>query len=201
MIACLTGKVDSVSGESCILDVQGVGYQVFMPLSALEQLSRWDAETVKIYTHYHLREDGISLYGFLTADDKSIFEKIISVSGVGPKTALAIIGVLSAEGFQDAIINEDLRALTSVSGVGAKTAQRLILELKGKVAKTYTGPSGMPSAVSTRRSMVGDAVDALTALGYSSKEAAAAVEEVHQTNPSLTTPELVRQALRNLGRK
>ncbi|HOP73808.1 MAG TPA: Holliday junction branch migration protein RuvA [Bacillota bacterium] len=201
MIACLTGKVDSVSGESCILDVQGVGYQVFMPLPALEQLSRSEAETVKIYTYYHLREDGVSLYGFLTPDDKNIFEKIIGVSGVGPKTALAIIGGLSSEGFKDAIIHEDQRALTSVSGVGAKTAQRLILELKGKIAKTYTGSLGMSSTANIQRSNMGDAVDALTALGYSTKEAAAAVEEVHQSNPSLTTPELVRQALRNLGRK
>jgi len=201
MIACLTGKVDSVSGESCIIDVHGVGYQVFMPLSALEQLSRSEADTVKIYTYYHLREDGVSLYGFLTPDDKSVFEKIISVSGVGPKTALALIGVLSAEGFQEAILNEDQRALTSVSGVGTKTAQRLILELKGKITKSYAGSLGASPAAQVRRSNMGDAVDALTALGYSSKEAAAAVEEVHRANPSLTTPELVRQALRNLGRK
>jgi Holliday junction DNA helicase RuvA len=97
-------------------------------------------------------------------------------------------------------MNEDHQALTSVSGVGLKTAQRLILELKGKIARSYTGPA--PAGVSTeRRSVVSDAVDALGALGYSSKEAAVAVEAIYRADNSLTTPELVRQALRNLGRK
>lgn len=201
MIATLTGKVDSVSGESCIIDVNGVGYRVFMALSALEQLSRSGMETVKIYTHFQLREDGAVLFGFLTPGDKSVFEKIISVSGVGPKTALTIIGVLTGEGFQEAILNEDHQSLTRVSGVGLKTAQRLILELKGKISRGYTVATGASLTAPVRFSAVSDAVDALSALGYSSKEATAAVEEIYRNDPALTTPELVRKALKNLGRK
>lgn len=200
MIATLTGKIESVNGESCVIDVNGVGYQVSMALSALEELSRREQETVKIYIHYHMREDGVTLFGFLTPEDKSVFEKIITVSGVGPKTALTILGVLSGERFKDAIMNEDHHALTSVSGVGLKTAQRLILELKGKIARSYTGPAAN-TAQSERQTVVSDAVDALGALGYSPKEAAAAVETIYRADPSLTTPELVRHALRNLGRK
>lgn len=199
MIATLTGKVDCVTGDSCILDVHGVGYRVLMPLPALEILSR-ESEPVKIYTHYHLREDGASLFGFLTQEDKNIFEKVIGVSGVGPKTALTILGVLSAERFQEAIYNEDHRALTSVSGVGLKTAQRLVLELKGKIVRTIG--SGLEGKTLTGSvNLFGDAVDALVALGYAQKEAVNAVETIYSTDKTLTTPELVRQALKNIGRK
>jgi Holliday junction DNA helicase RuvA len=199
MIATLTGKVDSVGGESCIIDVHGVGYHVFMPLTALESLSRETTE-VKIYTHFQLREDGASLFGFLTPEDKTIFEKVISVSGIGPKTGLAILGTLGAERFLDAIRDEDHRVLTGVSGVGLKTAQRLILELKGKLA--LVGVSGnAKQARAQAGSAFADAVDALATLGYPQKEAVMVVEEIISSEKQLTTPELVRRALKNLGRK
>lgn len=200
MIATLTGKVDSVSGDSCILDVNGVGYQVLMPLPALEKLSR-ETGIVKIHTHYHQREDGVSLFGFLSSDDKAIFEKIIGVSGVGPKTALTILGVLTAEQFQKAIATEDHRTLTGVSGVGLKTAQRLVLELKGKLVRPIGAPTDGETSPNASIHLFGDAVDALIALGYPQKEASSAVEAIYKVNKSLTTPELVRQALKNLGRK
>lgn len=197
MIAVLTGKVDSVGGESCILDVGGVGYQVFMPLTALEELSR-ETAAVRIYTHFHLREDAASLFGFLTPEDKAVFEKVISVSGIGPKTGLAILSQLGAEKFAEAVHNEDHRVLTSVSGVGLKTAQRIVLELKGKLIAV----SGSSKADEKARSGVfTDAVDALVALGYPQKEAVAVVEEIVAAEQNLTAPELVRRALKNLGRK
>lgn len=199
MIATLTGKVADVGGEGCIIDVNGVGYRVLMPLPALETLSR-TTEPVKIYTHFHLREDGASLFGFLTPEEKTIFEKIIGVSGIGPKTALAILSNVSGDSFREAIESENHRVLTGVSGVGLKTAQRLILELKGKLGRiTGSGTEGQKS--SRYVSVVGDAVDALIALGYPQKEAAAAVDAVYQKDTKLTTPEMVRLALRNLGRK
>lgn len=197
MIAVLTGKVESVSGESCIIDVNGVGYRVFMPLPALEILSR-EAANVKIYTHFHLREDGASLFGFLTPEDKAIFEKVISVSGIGPKTGLAILGSLGADKFLDAVHNEDHRVLTGVSGVGLKTAQRIILELKGKLV-SISGKEKSGGAV--HNTAFNDAVDALVTLGYPQKEAVAVVEEIAATERNLTTPEIVRRALKNLGRK
>ncbi|HEY8462538.1 MAG TPA: Holliday junction branch migration protein RuvA [Bacillota bacterium] len=194
MIAVLTGKVDSVSGESCILDVNGVGYRVLMPLPALEALSH-EHGVVKVYTHFHLREDGAFLFGFLNPEDKAIFEKIISVSGIGPKTGLAILGTLGATKFLEAVEQEDHRALTSVSGIGLKTAQRIILELKGKLvsisAKAKVSNAAANSAFT-------DAVDALVTLGYSQKEAVAVVSTIVATEPDLTTPEMVRRALQNL---
>ncbi|HYH03345.1 MAG TPA: Holliday junction branch migration protein RuvA, partial [Bacillota bacterium] len=145
-----------------------------------------------------LREDGASLFGFLTPEDKAIFEKVISVSGIGPKTGLAILGSLGAEKFLDAVHNEDHRVLTGVSGVGLKTAQRIILELKGKLVsvsgKEKTGDT-------TRNSAFSDTVDALVTLGYPQKEAVAVVEEIVAAERNLTTPEMVRRALKNLGRK
>lgn len=198
MIATLTGKVDSVSGESCIIDVNGVGYQVLMPLTALEILSR-ETGVVKLYTHFHLREDDASLFGFLTSEDKTIFEKVITVSGIGPKTGLAILGTLGAEQFQEAIQHEDHRLLTGVSGVGLKTAQRLILELKGKLVSV--GGKGQTTKQGDRDSAFTDTVEALVTLGYPQKEAVTVVEALIATERNLTTPELVRRALKNLGRK
>jgi Holliday junction DNA helicase RuvA len=200
MIATLTGLVTGVSGESCIIDVGGVGYRVFMPLSALETLSH-TAEPVKIFTHFHLREDCASLFGFLTTADKNIFEKIIGVSGIGPKTALAILGNLPGERFREAIQNEDHRVLTGVPGVGLKTAQRLVLELKGKLGGSIgSGEANIKSSTSVY-SPGGDAVDALVSLGYPQREAVNAVETLLADNKILTSPELVRLALKNLGRK
>lgn len=200
MIAALTGKVDSVAGDSCILDVNGVGFQVLMPLSALEILSR-ETEPVKIFTYFHLREDGANLYGFLNQADKHLFEKIIGVSGIGPKTALAILGTLSGDDFREAVRNEDYRALTGVSGVGQKTAQRLILELKDKLNKGIPPETSGLKPYSGFRSSVTDAIDALIALGYPAKEATATVESIGAADRNLTTPELVRKALRNLAPK
>jgi holliday junction DNA helicase RuvA len=200
MIATLTGTVTSVSGESCIIEVGGVGYLVSMPLSALETLSH-TLEPVKIYTHFHLREDGASLYGFLTPTDQSVFEKIIGVSGIGPKTALAILGSLPGERFREAIQSEDHRILTAVPGIGLKSAQRLILELKGKLGKTIGGGESNIKASEGVYSISGDAVDALVSLGYPQREAFSAVETLLAENKGLTSPELVRLALKNLGRK
>ena len=200
MIATLTGKVESVGGESCILEVNGVGYLISMPLSALEVLSH-TTEPVKIYTHFHIREDGANLYGFLTVADKTTFEKIIGVSGIGPKTALAILGTLSGDRFREAIENEDHRALTGVSGVGLKTAQRLILELKGKLSKVFSGDNAGIKSLSNYHSSVADAIDALVTLGYPVKEASAAAGAIVSSEQNLTTPEIVRKALKSLGRK
>ena len=113
-----------------------------------------------------MREDGISLFGFLNLEDKVVFEKIIGVSGIGPKTALAILSSLSGDSFREAIESEDHRVLTSISGIGLKTAQRLILYLKGKLGRISKGGTGDPRSNPRLTSPIGDAVDALIALGY-----------------------------------
>ncbi len=200
MIATLTGTVASVGGESCIIEVGGVGYLVNMPLPALEILSHTE-EQVKIFTHFHLREDGASLYGFLSNSDLNVFKKVIGVSGIGPKTALAIIGNLPGDRFREAIQSEDHRILTAIPGIGLKTAQRLILELKGKLGKTTGGMEPNTKSFENTFSVSGDAVDALVSLGYPQREAVTAVEALLSENKGLTSPELVRLALKNLGRK
>lgn len=200
MIATLTGQVAGVSGESCIIEVGGVGYRVFMPLSALETISRIN-EPIKVYTHFHLREDGASLFGFLSQSDKQIFEKIIGVSGIGPKTALAILGAFSGERFREAIQNEDQRILTGIPGVGLKTAQRLILELKGKLPGSFSGGEPAGKSQSSIINQGGDAVDALISLGYPPKEAVNVVDALLVDHKNLTSPELVKLALKSLGRK
>jgi Holliday junction DNA helicase RuvA len=139
------------------------------------------------------------LFGFLTSEDKTIFEKVITVSGIGPKTGLAILGTLGAEQFQEAIQHEDQRLLTGVSGVGLKTAQRLILELRGKLVAV--GGKGQAPKQGGRDSAFTDTVEALVTLGYPQKEAVTVVETLIATERNLTTPELVRRALKNLGRK
>lgn len=200
MIATLTGTVTGVGGENCIIEVAGVGYLVNMPLPALEVLSHTE-EAVKIYTHFHLREDGASLYGFLSNSDLTVFKKIIGVSGIGPKTALAILGNLPGDRFREAVQSEDHRILTAVPGIGLKTAQRLILELKGKLGKSAGSPESSVKTLESAFSVSADAVDALVSLGYPQREAVTAVEALLSENKGLTSPELVRLALKNLGRK
>jgi len=198
MIATLMGKVERVSGESCIVEVNGVGYLVYMSLPSLEIVSR-EIDMVKIYTHFQMREDGVTLFGFLSPEEQTVFQKIISVSGVGPKTGLAILGRFSADELRAAIQREDHHVLTSVSGVGLKTAQRLVLELKGKLGSiTLNGENVKVNLVNSSSS---DAIDALIALGYPNKEAQQAVESIIALDQKLTTPELVRKALQHLGRR
>jgi Holliday junction DNA helicase RuvA len=197
MIATLTGKVSEITGGCCFLDVNGVGYEVRVPLASLEELAGTGGE-VKLYTHLHLREDCAQLFGFPTLDEKRVFEKIVGVSGIGPKTALSILSVLTVDRFRQAVAAEDHRLLASVPGIGAKTAQRLVLELQGKLAaphgeKTngYAGGSG---------GEIADAVEALVALGYQMPVALQAVEAAAAENENATVPTLVRSALKRLAR-
>jgi len=119
MIATLTGRVAEVSGGCCLLDVGGVGYEVRVPLSALEELAQASGE-VKLHTHLHLREDGAQIFGFLTVAEKRVFERIIGVSGLGPKIALSILSVLAVDRVRQAVEAEDYRLLASVPGSGRK---------------------------------------------------------------------------------
>lgn len=119
MIATLRGHAVTISADSCILEVQGVGYQVFMPLSALDELRRLSGE-VLIHTYQYVREDALVLYGFLHPDDKSLFTQVISVSGIGPKTGLAMLSALPADRLRDAVRREDAKLISSVPRHRAK---------------------------------------------------------------------------------
>lgn len=198
MIATLSGVVNQVGADFCLLDVGGIGFQIYMPLTALEELATVEGRiTIQVYLHH--REDAMTLYGFLKPEEKRLFTQIIGVSGIGPKTALAILSVLSAERFCQAILSEDTSTLTEAPGIGLKSAQRLILELKAKISKSMTAdPAWSATPVYTGNQVVKDAIDALVALGYTPTVAAETVGKAYHGNSSLGVPELVRQALKLL---
>jgi len=196
MIAALRGKVIAVNPGSCLLDVGGVGYEVHMPLPALAVLIE-AREEVTLHTHLHLREDLLQLFGFLDLEEKKVFERLIAVSGIGPKIALSMLSVLSVERIGRAIETDDHRLLASVPGIGQKTAQRLVLELKGKFAMSRNGASAQTGPANSE---MADAVEALIALGYTVQAALQAVESAAAEENVRTASTLIRAALKRLSR-
>ncbi len=181
MIAYVNGVVDIISEDNVVLDVGGIGYNIKISASTAEKLPG-AGKQVKLYTYTSVREDAIQLFGFLSRNDLDIFKKCISVSGIGPKGALAILSVLDADSLRFAILTGDAKAISKAPGIGAKTAERLILELKGKVRAEDTqigqeiGGSeseGVMDNVQKR-----EAVEALVSLGYGRTEAVKAVNAV-----------------------
>lgn len=186
MIGYLKGIIEEVESESLLLDVSGVGFRVYVPVSVLERGVR-AGDDVKVYTHMQVREDGMQLFGFFDRDDLEVFQLLISVSGIGPKGALAVLSALSADDLRFAVLSEDADVITKAPGIGRKTAQKLILELKDKFklddafekkfrhAEQGTGPAG--ATVPSDTDAAADAVQALVALGYSNTEALQAVRK------------------------
>jgi Holliday junction DNA helicase RuvA len=193
MIAYLRGQVKIKSDKYIILDVAGVGYQVFVSPAALKEIG--DKQEIELYTHLYLREDAQELYGFLNLEERDFFELLLSVSGVGPKGALGVLSIASLEAVKRAIIHGDPQVLTKVSGIGKKTAERIVVELKNKIEIT----SGEEQTIYP--SEVGDsaAIDALVGLGYSASEARDALKEVDKEITEVE--ERVRAALKLLGKK
>lgn len=197
MIAFIKGKLADVQAGAVVLDVGGIGYKVQVPLSLLHRLPAQGGE-VMLHTHLAVREDSFNLYGFQEQSELDFFLKLLNVSGVGPKGALAILTIFPPGELGRAIINEDIISLTRVPGVGKKTAGRIVLELKDKVSglavEQDTGHDGGGREI--------DAVEALEALGYSAAEARRAVKEAHaQFDEKPPVAELVRNALRLLMKK
>lgn len=199
MIASLRGILMSIATDYCILEVHGVGYQIHMPLSALEQLRRQTGE-VTVHTLQYVREDILALYGFLQPEEKELFSMIIGVSGIGPKTALALLSSLPGDRFRDAIRREDVRSLASAPGIGQKSAQRLVLELKSKLGKVVSTSAEYGDSKIVTNTSVDDTVAALTALGYPTGEVLRIVEEISNAQPNRPVGEMVREALKQLGK-
>lgn len=171
MISKLTGVIDNIDANSITLDVNGVGYHVFMPSSAISGISK-AGDKMTIYTKQVVKEDAHELYGFLTKEERNLFSIILSVSGFGPKSAVNMLSAFKIEQLVAAITKGNVDILTSVPGVGSKSAQRLVIELKEKVGKAFAVQKtditkGMPS----EDPLMSDAISALVALGYSPKEA------------------------------
>ena len=168
MIGFIEGKIEHATDKYVLVGVNGVGYKVYISTNVFKNLPKIGNE-VKLFTHLHVREDILDLYGFLDQKDLEFFEMLISISGIGPKGAMNILSVASIETLKKAITNEESSILTKVSGIGQKTAEKIILELKSKVSGEYTDEKGGAS---------GEAIDALVSLGYRLQEAREALKKV-----------------------
>src|ERR1700716_1991557 len=172
MITFLDGKLASALPTQAIIDVGGVGYEVFIPLSSYDKLPA-AGQPVHILTHLHVREDAHLLFGFMTAAERDLFRLLVNnVSGIGPKLALAVLSGMSVNNFKSAVVNGDVALLSKISGVGKKTAERMVLELKDKlgVAAAWEAASST-HAPTPEQTQANEAVLALIALGYRQVEA------------------------------
>ncbi len=192
MIGRLTGQLVAKQPPQIIVDVGGVGYEVDVPMSTFYALPA-TGERVQLMTHYVVREDAHLLFGFATNDERAAFRQLIKVTGIGPKVALAVLSGLSVAELNQAIALQDVKRLTRVPGIGNKTAERLLLELKGKVVASTAGAGAAPAVASP----ADDVVNALLALGYSEKEAAAACRDLPADQP---LNDSIRQALKLLSK-
>ncbi|MBL4665681.1 MAG: Holliday junction branch migration protein RuvA [Nitrospinaceae bacterium] len=197
MIAHLKGQLTYKSPEHSIVDVNGVGYKVFTPLStyyALPQLG----ESVSLRIHTRVREDDLKLFGFLTEEEQSIFEKLITINKVGPKLALGILSGLSPSELLTAVMNKDTARLSSIPGVGKKTAERLALELKDKLADLALDMKHQPNA-DHQDGFYEDALSALVNLGYKKPQAEKALQSAYDQNGKDSSLEdLIKESLNNL---
>lgn len=190
MIAYLRGRIISKSSNYAILEVNNIGYQIFVGENFLNEL-KIGGET-EIFTHHQIKEDANDLYGFKNMEDLELFGLLLTVSGVGPKSALGVISMASSEDIKEAIIRGDATLLTKVSGIGKKTAERIVLELKTKVLRS----AGGISAIGTNGASGSDEIDALMTLGYSLNEARTALNMIE---PSISdSGERVKAALKKM---
>ena len=206
MLAYIKGKIEAKADEYIIIDVGGLGYKVFMSGISIQNIGEI-GEQVKVHTYYRVREDDISIYGFNTLEELKMFELLISVSGVGAKTALAMLAVCEPTDFALAVITEDIKTLTQIPGIGAKSAQRIVLELKDKIKKEQQIQELTEASKGTKTKVeiaiensqkVEEAIAALQVLGYNKKELEKAFEKIEKEE--LSTEDLIRKGLYVLGK-
>ena len=188
MIASLKGELVALGADWAIVDVNGIGFKVFMPTSTLSTLGR-KGEEVELHTHLHLREDNVALYGFAAPEELGLFQNLISVTRLGPKLALAMLSAMSAEKLAMTIATGNADLLAEIPGIGKKTANRLILELKEKIGAGWL--AAPPTELAEENA---DVLAALTALGYSVREATRALAAI-PPDPTLTLEEKIKLAL------
>ena len=191
MIGFLRGHVAARTADACFLDVQGVGYKLACSLTTLTSLPA-DGEAVRLWTHVHVREDALALFGFATEEEQRMFEALLSVSGVGPKVALLVCSSFTPEAFRRALVTGDVAGISSVPGIGKKTAQRILLDLKEKLELPDLEIVGSrPDAIAKARS-------ALENLGYTPGEVRAALAE-SPPEAEATLEDVIKSALRVLA--
>ncbi len=199
MFAYIKGNLEEKASNFVVIDVSGIGYKIFMSDSAIQKIGEI-GEIVKVHTHYYVREDNISLYGFLSNDELKMFELLLQVSGIGAKSAIIMLSNITPSNFVLAVITNDVSKLTKIPGIGAKTAQRIILELKDKL-KTESAASKTEEtrSVIEKSEVIDEAISALQILGYNKKEIEKALEKIDKTN--ITVEELIKKGLTILSIK
>lgn len=200
MISYIRGILTEASGDGIVVEAGGIGYEIRVPLSVLERLPRL-GEEVKIHTFLQVREDGVGLFGFLDRGELAMFKQLLGVGGIGPKGALGVLTALKPDDLRLAVISGDAKAIARAPGVGIKTAQRIILDLKDKVsmddilpAADGSGPDSGGRGDAVLGAAAREAMEALTALGYSAMEASRAVGRVEVTE-DMTAEDVLKQSL------
>lgn len=195
MIASLAGELTAKTLASAIIEVGGVGYEVLMSQDALSKMPHAGSE-VRVLTYLHVTDSGIALYGFLSDEEKTLFERLIGVSGVGPKMALAALSTFSPRALADAVAAQDVAQVSKIPGVGKKTAQRMILELKGTLEEMGGTLFAPDDGVSVLDARMAGAVEALMSMGFTQDEADLALKGAPE---GATESALVKYALKRLG--
>lgn len=200
MISYIRGELVAIEEDKVIVDVNGVGFSIFMPAQSMNFLPQ-TGEEVKIHTYMNVREDAMQLYGFLTRDDLKVFKLVIGVSGIGPKGGLSILSKLSADELRFAVMAHDVKSISLAPGIGKKTAEKLIIELKDKLSiedvLTREESETVTSVGNASNQIQAEAVQALVALGYSNAEALKAVKKVSITE-DMSVEAILKQALKNI---
>ena len=199
MISYIKGILEDMSPGMVVVDNHGIGYQMMVPMRG-ESFSKIGQE-IKIYTHMHVREDDVSLFGFLSKEEKEAFELLIGVNGIGPKVGLSVLSTLSVYELKMAVISEDVKTISKTPGLGPKGAKKLILELKDKLSFEELEEDGVGAEIFDTSADSSDSVmitiEGLVSLGYSKSEAAIAVNKVGDAK-NLTPEELLKKALKNI---
>jgi holliday junction DNA helicase RuvA len=196
MFSYIRGVLTEKALDSAVVECNGIGYLLSVPASTLGRLQAVGQE-VKLFTYLSVREDGISLYGFTSGEEKELFLLLLSVSGVGPKAALSVLSALTPAEFYLAVVREDIKSLTRVPGIGPKSAKRLFVELREKVE---TKDLTKQAQATGHADALSDAMEALLTLGYNAGEAQSALQAVQsRADSELSGRELLRQALARLG--
>lgn len=207
MIYYVKGELDTVTENMIVVEKNGIGFEIMVPLSVVSNLPQTGNE-VKIYTYTYVREDALQLYGFLTKDELAMFKLLITVSGIGPKGALGILSVMDADALRFAILADDAKSISKAPGIGGKTASKLILELKDKINFEETVEHVLDKGESANASQgsgssadsgmaANEAIQALVALGYTSTEAVKAVKRVEITQ-DMTVEDILKAGLKNI---
>ena len=193
MITHIRGKLVEKNPTYAIIESHGVGYFLHISLNTFSKIP--DNEAVLLYTHLSIREDAHTLFGFADKTEREIFKLLISVSGVGPSIARTMLSSMTTDQIQQAIASEDTPTIQSVKGIGAKTAQRVIIDLKDKILKTY---ELQEDSVNSNNTLKEEALSALEVLGFTRKQVEKMIQRIIQESPSISLENIIKQALKNL---